>query len=237
MINNHLLAVNDLHVKYGEGEVLHGIDLFVDKGETVTIIGANGSGKTTLLKAISGLIKSSSGAVMLGGESLMKKKAYQIRRMGLAFAACRGILRDLSVQENLTLAASLVKQSQQKKAIDTVYSRFPRLRERHKQTAASLSGGEQQMLAIALGLLGEPQCLMLDEPSLGLAPLMVAEVFEELKSLKEMGVTLMVVEQNAKQALNIADRAYVLELGKIVAEGKTADITSDTKIVEAYLGI
>lgn len=237
MKNNHLLAINDLHVKYGEGEVLHGINLFVDKGETVTIIGANGSGKTTLLKAISGLVKASSGTVLLDGEPLMKKKAYQIRRMGLAFAECRGILRDLSVQENLTLAASLVKRSQQKKAIDAIYNRFPRLKERHTQTAASLSGGEQQMLAIALGLLGEPLCLMLDEPSLGLAPLMVGEVFDELKSLKELGVTLMIVEQNARQALNIADRAYVLELGKIVAEGKTADIISDSKIVEAYLGI
>lgn len=237
MNNKHLLSVEDIYVGYGEAEVLHGVSMYIDAGETVTIIGANGVGKTTLLKSISGLVKIKKGGINLDGIAINKEHAYSIRKLGLSFVECRGILRNLSVKDNLILAASNEKKQNQKKAIEEIFNRFPRLKEREKQTAASLSGGEQQILAIALGLLGEPRCLMLDEPSLGLAPLMVNEVFVVLKTLKDAGKTLLVVEQNARQALNLADRAYVLELGKFIAEGKTETILNDKKIVEAYLGL
>ena len=237
MNNKHLLTVDNIYVSYGESEVLHGVSLYVDPGETVTIIGANGVGKTTLLKSISGLIKIKKGNISLDGAAINKERAYKIRKMGLSFVPCRGILHNLTVHDNLFLAASNEKKENRPKMMEMIFKSFPRLKERENQTSASLSGGEQQILAIALGLLGELRCIMLDEPSLGLAPLMVDEVFHVLKRLKEAGSTLLVVEQNARQALNLADRAYVLELGKIIAEGKTETILNDKKIVEAYLGI
>jgi branched-chain amino acid transport system ATP-binding protein len=232
------LSVSQLNVKYGDAEVLRNININVNFGETITIIGANGAGKTTLLKAISGLIKPAHGTVLFCAEAINGKRAYQIRRMGLIHVPeGRGILGNLTVHENLLLGAFGHERKEQTKMIESIYERFQRLKERKAQLGGSLSGGEQQLLAIARGLMGRPRCLMLDEPSLGLSPLMVGEVFRVLGDLKKSGITQLLVEQNARQALDIADRAYVIEVGQIVAEGTTDRILSDNKIVEAYLGI
>jgi len=210
----------------------------VNFGETITVIGANGAGKTTLLKTITGLLKPVDGTVMFGTELIHGKPAYKIRQMGLIHVPeGRGILRNLTVHENLLMGAFGEERKEKIKTMESIYDRFQILRERKKQSGGSLSGGEQQLLAIARGLMGRPRCFLLDEPSLGLAPIMVGEIFSILKGLKETGITQMLVEQNARQALDIADRAYVMEVGQIVAEGTTERILSDGNIVEAYLGV
>ncbi len=232
------LSVNNVHVRYGDAEVLRGVHIKVNFGETITVIGANGAGKTTLLKTISGLLKPVDGTVMFGTELIQGKPAYKIRQMGLIHVPeGRGILRNLTVHENLLMGAFGEERREKMKAMASIYDRFQILRERKNQSGGSLSGGEQQVLAIARGLMGKPRCFVLDEPSLGLAPIMVGEIFNILKSLKETGTTQLLVEQNAKQALEIADRAYVMEVGQIVAEGTTERIMRDGKIVEAYLGV
>jgi branched-chain amino acid transport system ATP-binding protein len=232
------LSVSQLNVKYGDAEVLRNININVNFGETITIIGANGAGKTTLLKAISGLIKLAHGTVLFCAEPINGKRAYEIRRMGLIHVPeGRGILGKLTVHENLLLGAFGLERKEQTKMIESIYERFQKLRERKAQLGGSLSGGEQQLLAIVRGLMGRPRCLMLDEPSLGLSPLMVGEIFRVLGDLKKSGITQLLVEQNARQALDIADRAYVIEVGQIVVEGTTHRILSDNKIVETYLGI
>ena len=232
------LSVNNVHVRYGDAEVLRGVNIQVNFGETITVIGANGAGKTTLLKTISGLLKPVDGTVMFGSELIHGKPAYKIRKMGLIHVPeGRGILRNLTVHENLLMGAFGEERKEKIKTMESVYGRFQILRERKNQSGGSLSGGEQQLLAIARGLMGRPRCFLLDEPSLGLAPIMVGEIFSILKNLKETGITQLLVEQNARQALDIADRAYVMEVGKIVAEGTTERILSDGNIVEAYLGV
>jgi len=232
------LSVNNVHVRYGDAEVLRGVNIQVNFGETITVIGANGAGKTTLLKTISGLLKPVDGTVMFGSELIHGKPAYKIRKMGLIHVPeGRGILRNLTVHENLLMGAFGEERKEKMKTMESVYDRFQILKERKNQSGGSLSGGEQQLLAIARGLMGRPRCFLLDEPSLGLAPIMVGEIFSILKGLKETGITQMLVEQNARQALDIADRAYVMEVGQIVAEGTTERILSDGNIVEAYLGV
>jgi branched-chain amino acid transport system ATP-binding protein len=238
MVNQVALSVNNVHVRYGDAEVLRGVNVTVNFGETITVIGANGAGKTTLLKTISGLLKPVDGTVMFGTELIHGKPAYKIRQMGLIHVPeGRGILRNLTVHENLLMGAFGEEKKEKMKSMESVYGRFQILRERKSQSGGSLSGGEQQLLAIARGLMGKPRCFLLDEPSLGLAPIMVSEIFAILKGLKESGITQLLVEQNARQALDIADRAYVMEVGQIVAEGTTERILSDGNIVEAYLGV
>jgi len=238
MVSDAALSVDDVHVRYGDAEVLRGVKVQVNFRETITVIGANGAGKTTLLKTISGLLRPVRGTVMFGRELIHGKPAYKIRQMGLIHVPeGRGILRNLSVHENLLMGAFGEGKKEKMKRIESIYDRFEILKERKNQSGGSLSGGQQQVLAIARGLMGNPRCFMLDEPSLGLAPIMISQVFGILKSLKETGITQLLVEQNAKQALDIADRAYVMEVGRIVAEGTTERILSDGKIVEAYLGI
>ncbi len=238
MVSQVALSVNNVHVRYGDAEVLRGVNVTVDFGETITVIGANGAGKTTLLKTISGLLKPVDGTVMFGTELIQGRPAYKIRQMGLIHVPeGRGILRNLTVHENLLMGAYGEERKEKMKTMESVYGRFQILRERKNQSGGSLSGGEQQLLAIARGLMGKPRCFLLDEPSLGLAPIMVGEIFAILKSLKETGITQLLVEQNARQALEIADRAYVMEVGQIVAEGTTERILSDGNIVEAYLGV
>ena len=232
------LSVNDVHVRYGDAEVLRGVNIQVNFGETITVIGANGAGKTTLLKTISGLLQPVQGTILFEGEIISGKPAYKIRRMGLIHVPeGRGILRSLSVHENLLMGAFGAGKKEKDEMIESIYNRFQRLKERKKQSGGSLSGGEQQLLAIARGLMGRPRCFVLDEPSLGLAPILVDEIFGVLKNLKETGITQLLVEQNARQALDIADGAYVMEVGQIVAQGTTERILSDGNIVEAYLGI
>jgi len=238
MASQVTLSVNNVHVRYGDAEVLRGVNVKVNFGETITVIGANGAGKTTLLKTISGLLKPFDGTVMFGTEFIHGKPAYKIRQMGLIqVPEGRGILRNLTVHENLLMGAFGEEKREKMKTMESVYDRFQILKERKNQSGGSLSGGEQQLLAIARGLMGRPRCFLLDEPSLGLAPIMVGEIFSILKGLKETGITQMLVEQNARQALDIADRAYVMEVGQIVAEGTTERILSDGNIVEAYLGV
>jgi len=238
MASQVALSVNNVHVRYGDAEVLRGVNVKVNFGETITVIGANGAGKTTLLKTISGLLKPVDGTVMFGTELIQGRPAYKIRQMGLIHVPeGRGILRNLTVHENLLMGAYGEERKEKMKSMESVYARFQILRERKTQSAGSLSGGEQQLLAIARGLMGKPRCFLLDEPSLGLAPIMVSEIFGILKVLKETGITQLLVEQNARQALDIAARAYVMEVGQIVAEGTTERILSDGNIVEAYLGV
>jgi len=238
MASQVALSVNNVHVRYGDAEVLRGVNVKVNFGETITVIGANGAGKTTLLKTISGLLKPVDGTVMFGTELIQGRPAYKIRQMGLIHVPeGRGILRNLTVHENLLMGAYGEERKEKMKSMESVYARFQILRERKTQSAGSLSGGEQQLLAIARGLMGKPRCFLLDEPSLGLAPIMVSEIFGILKVLKETGITQLLVEQNARQALEIAARAYVMEVGQIVAEGTTERILSDGNIVEAYLGV
>src|SRR5512136_2771223 len=190
MASQVALSVDNVHVRYGDAEVLRGVNVKVNFGETITVIGANGAGKTTLLKTISGLLKPVDGTVMFGAELIHGRPAYKIRQMGLIHVPeGRGILRNLSVHENLLIGALGEKKEEQIKRIESIYDRFRILRERKNQSGGSLSGGEQQLLAIARGLMGRPRCLMLDEPSLGLAPILVGEVFSILKNLKETGVT------------------------------------------------
>jgi branched-chain amino acid transport system ATP-binding protein len=232
------LSVSRAYVRYGDAEILKNISIDVNRGETITIIGANGAGKTTLLKTISGLVRLIQGSIQFNGEAIHGRPAFRIRRMGLIHVPeGRGILCSMSVHENLLMGAYGSETREKLSRVNSIYERFQRLKERKDQSGGSLSGGEQQMLAIARGLMGDPRCLMLDEPSIGLAPLMVSEIFRILRTLKESGITQLLVEQNAKQALDIADRAYVIEVGQIVAHGTAEDLSRDNKIVEAYLGI
>lgn len=238
MADQLAVSVSEVRVRYGEAEVLKGININLNFNETITVIGANGAGKTTLLKTISGLLQPFHGTIMFGNERIDGKPAHEIRKMGLIHVPeGRGILRKLSVHENLLMGAFGEVRKEKNQRAELIYDRFEILRKRKSQAGGSLSGGEQQLLAIARGLMGKPRCLMLDEPSLGLAPILVDEVFTILKNLKETGITQLLVEQNARQALDTADRAYVMEVGQIVAEGTTERILSDNNIVKAYLGI
>ncbi len=233
-----LLQVTDLHVKYGNIEVLHGINLQVGQGEIVTIVGANGAGKSTTLLTISGLVKPSKGTILLEGRPLEKMRAHEIVEAGIAqVPEGRRIFGTLTTQENLGLGAFTRNDPQKiKKNLDWIYGLFPILLERKQQLAGTLSGGEQQMLAIGRGLMSEPKVLLMDEPSLGLAPILVRAIFQTIKEINAAGVTVVLVEQNARAALKLAHRGYVLDLGRIAAEDSAAALLADPKVQSVYLG-
>lgn len=232
------LSIKGLKVRYGAIEALKGIDIEVKEGEVVALLGANGAGKTTTLRKISGIIDGAEGSISFYGMDISKMEPDKIAKLGIAQSPeGRQIFRDLTVEENLRIGAFTIKDKEQiKKNFERVYNYFPLLKERENQMASTLSGGEQQMLAIGRALMSSPKILLLDEPSLGLAPLIVQDIMRIVKEIKEEGTTVIIVEQNAAQTLKIADYAYVLELGKINTHGKAADLRNDPRLIEAYLG-
>jgi branched-chain amino acid transport system ATP-binding protein len=233
-----MLTVEGLRSRYGRIEVLHGIDLEVGSGEIVTVVGANGAGKTTLLRCLSGIQPVSSGSILFRGESLNSVPAYRRPARGLAQSPeGRQIFTNLSVEENLRLGAFLFSDDKVERDMEEAFVMFPVLREKRNLAAGGLSGGQQQMLAIARALMARPSCLLLDEPSMGLAPILVAQIFEVVKGLRALNVTVLLVEQNAFGALSIADRGYVMETGRITMSGPAKDLIADERIREAYLGI
>lgn len=233
-----MLKIKDLNVYYGVIQALKGVDLEVNQGEIVSLIGANGAGKTTLLHAISGLIKKAEGEITFLEQPITKKNARDIVLAGITqVPEGRRIFPEMSVWENLMMGAYLRKdKSEIIKDMDKVFQRFPRLEERKKQLAGTLSGGEQQMLAMGRALMAKPKLLLLDEPSMGLSPLLVKEIFAIIQEINEQGTTVLLVEQNAKMALGIAHRAYVLETGKIVLSGTGQELVNSEEIKKAYLG-
>ncbi len=234
-----LLEVHDLEVCYGVIRALHGISFEVNQGEIVTLIGANGAGKTTTMQSVVGLIPKKSGVVTFDGQDITKTPCHKIVHLGMTqVPEGRRIFQELSVYENLLMGAYSMKKGQAdfKKDIEMVYERFPRLAERKNQIAGTLSGGEQQMLAIGRALMSHPKLLMLDEPSMGLSPLLVDEVFKIIKDINKDGTTILLVEQNAGKSLAISDRAYVLENGKIVLTGTGNELASSEMVKKAYLG-
>ena len=232
-----LLEVNDLKVAYGVINALKGISFKVEKGEIVTLIGANGAGKTTTMQSIIGLIKKS-GSIIFDGQDISKMMCHDIVNKGMVLVPeGRKIFSELTVYENLLMGAYKQKDKNIfKEDIEKVYKRFPRLKERQKQVAGTLSGGEQQMLAIGRVLMSHPTLMMLDEPSMGLSPKLVSEVFDIIKGINDDGVTILLVEQNATRSLAISDRAYVLELGSIVLEGSGEELLESDMVKKAYLG-
>lgn len=233
-----LLEVNNLEVFYGVIQALKGISFKVEKGEIVTLIGANGAGKTTTMQSTIGLIPIKSGSVLFDGTDVTHKPCHKNITNGMIqVPEGRRIFQELTVYENLLMGAYSIKDKQViKNDIESIYERFPRLGERKNQVAGTLSGGEQQMLAMGRALMGHPKLLMLDEPSMGLAPILVDEIFDTIKELNKEGVTILLVEQNADKALKIADRAYVLENGQIVLSGTGAEVAQSDSVKEAYLG-
>lgn len=232
------LEIKGLKVRYGAIEALKGIDMLIREGEVVAILGANGAGKTTTLRKISGLIEASEGLILFDNNDITKLEPEKIAALGIAQSPeGRQVFRDLTVEENLKAGAFTIKKASEiAKNFERVYKYFPVLKERAKQVASTLSGGEQQMLAIARALMSSPKILLLDEPSLGLAPLIVQDIMNIVKEIKKEGTTVIIVEQNAAQTLKIADYAYVLELGTISTHGKAEDLRNDPKLIEAYLG-
>ena len=233
-----LLEVKDLSVHYGVIQALKGVSLQVEEGEIVSLIGANGAGKTTILQTISGLLKKSGGDILFMGKSLNKANAKHIVKAGITqVPEGRHIFPEMSVYENLLMGAYLRKDKDGiKKDLEMVYQRFPRLKDRLSQDASTLSGGEQQMLAMGRALMARPKILLLDEPSMGLAPILVKEIFSIIKDINAQGTTILLVEQNAKMALSIADRAYVMETGNIVMCGSGEELAHSEEIQKAYLG-
>lgn len=234
--NERLLEVKDLHVSYGAINAIKGIDLYVNRGEVVTILGANGAGKTTTLRTISGLLKPISGEIVFDGNAITQLPAHEIVSLGMSHSPeGRRVFGTLSVEENLMMGAYTLKKYDTK-TLEWIYEILPRLKERQKQLAGTLSGGEQQMLAIGRAIMSKPKLLILDEPSLGLAPVLVKVIFKAIKQIASSGVTVLLVEQNAKAALKLADRGYVLELGKITHTGSSEELLNSEVIQEAYLG-
>ena len=233
-----MLEVKDLEVYYGVIQAIKGISFHVDKGEVIALIGANGAGKTTTLHTVTGLISPKNGHVLFEGKDITKIPAHKIVSMGMAHVPeGRRVFAELSVYENLKMGAYTRKDKNEiEESLKNVYKRFPRLEERKNQMAGTLSGGEQQMLAMGRALMSKPKIILMDEPSMGLSPIMVNEIFDIIRSVSESGTTVLLVEQNAKKALSIAHRAYVLETGKIVLEGKAKDLLEDDSIKKAYLG-
>ena len=233
-----MLKIENLQVAYGGIQALRGISLEVPDGKIVTLIGANGAGKSTTLRTISGLVKDLSGSIQWNGTELLGRSIDQIISSGIAMSPeGRRVFADMTVLENLKIGAYLRKDKAEiEKDIQWVYSLFPRLQERSWQAAGTLSGGEQQMLAVGRALMSRPQLMMLDEPSLGLAPLVVQDIFKIIQTIHEKGVTVLLVEQNANMALKIADLAYVLETGTITMQGTGAELLADERVKEAYLG-
>jgi branched-chain amino acid transport system ATP-binding protein len=236
MSNDALFEIKDLEVSYGSIAAIKGISLEVRKGEIVTILGANGAGKTTTMRTISQLLKAKSGSITFKGQELTQLPAHKIVQLGISHSPeGRRVFGILTVEENLMLGA-FSRSKMNKETLKWVYELFPRLEERRKQLAGTLSGGEQQMLAIGRSLMSDPEMLLLDEPSLGIAPILVKAIYEQIKEIAKRDVTVLLVEQNAKAALKLADRGYVLEVGKIVFSGTSAELLSSPKIQEAYLG-
>jgi branched-chain amino acid transport system ATP-binding protein len=234
-----LLEINDLRVSYGKIEAIKGISLKVNKGEIVTLVGANGAGKTTLLKTISGLLKPSAGKISFEGKDIQTIAPHNRVLAGLCQAPeGRGIFPGMTVLENLEMGKFARKEwkSELKEDLDRMYHLFPRLKERQNQTGGTLSGGEQQMLSIGRALMSRPKLLLLDEPSMGLAPMFIKQIFNIIREIQTQGVSILLVEQNAAQALSCANRAYIMETGSIVKEGAGKDLLNDEAIKKAYLG-
>ncbi|MDY6066032.1 MAG: ABC transporter ATP-binding protein [Finegoldia sp.] len=234
-----MLKVENLNVYYGNIHAIKDVSLYVNEGEVVSLIGANGAGKTTTLQAISGLIPVKSGSLIFKGDQIRKEKCHTITKRGISqVPEGRRVFAGLTVEDNLKLGAISVKSSEAEDndLMDTIYGLFPVLKERRAQKAGTLSGGEQQMLAMGRALMARPSLLLLDEPSMGLSPLFVEKIFSTIKTLKDQGRTILLVEQNANLALEIADRGYVLETGKIVKEGSANDLKTDPSVKKAYLG-
>jgi branched-chain amino acid transport system ATP-binding protein len=233
-----LLCVKEIRTLYGKLEAVKGVSLEVDEGEIVTLLGANGAGKTTVLKAISGLKLPTSGEVWFSGQRIDRSQATQIVRMGISHVLeGQRVFRDMTVESNLTLGAFVRNDSEGIKAdLREVYEHFPILKERKKQNAGSLSGGEQQMLAISRGLMSKPRLLLMDEPSVGLSPLMVNEIGSIIRTINRQGISVFIVEQNASIALRLADRGYVMETGKIVLGASRDELVNDERVKRAYLG-
>ena len=233
-----LLELKKLEVAYGGIHAVKGIDLEIGEGELVCLIGANGAGKTTTLKGICGLLPVKAGRIFYGGADITGKPAFQLVRRGLAMVPeGRGVFGALTIEENLAMGAYIRSDADGIKAdIERVYHLFPRLRERRRQTAGTMSGGEQQMLAMGRAMMSRPKLLLLDEPSMGLAPLMVQKVFETIITISGEGVTILLIEQNAKLALEVSDRGYVMESGEVTLSGDAASLLHDPKVRAAYLG-
>ena len=232
-----ILKVDDINVYYGSIHAIKGVSFEVNQGEIVTLIGANGAGKSTTLNTISGLLRSSSGSVTFLDEDLGKVPAHNIVSKGLALVPeGRRVFLQMTVQENLEMGAYTLGAKTGDEDLEKVFTQFPRLKERRRQVAGTLSGGEQQMLAMGRALMSKPKLLMLDEPSMGLAPILVEQIFDIIRQLHEDGTTILLVEQNAQAALSVADRGYVLETGKIVTSGTGAELLSSPAIKKAYLG-
>ena len=232
-----MLSVQDLHVSYGAIKAVLGISFDIDEGEIVMLIGANGAGKSTTLNTIAGLIKPDSGSIDFRGEALVGTKPHKIVSKGLALCPeGRRVFTEMTVEENLEMGGYTRTDAENAESLKIVFERFPRLKERIDQVAGTLSGGEQQMLAMGRALMSKPDLLMLDEPSMGLAPILVQEIFDIIKELNEQGTTILLVEQNASMALSIANRGYVLETGKIVKTGTGRELLDDDDVRKAYLG-
>lgn len=233
-----LLEIENLHVSYGSVEVLHGISLHVDEGEIVTLLGANGAGKSTTLLSISRLVNPREGRITFDGKNLLDYESYQVVGLGVAQSPeGRRVFGTMTVQENLMLGAFQVhSETIKQNTLEWIFQLFPRLLERRSQMAGTLSGGEQQMLAIGRALMCKPKMLLLDEPSMGLSPLLVQEIFSIIHDVNQSGVTILLVEQNAKMALEIANRAYVLETGSIVMSGDAHELANNDQVRKAYLG-
>ena len=233
-----LLEIRNLKVNYGPIQAVRGIDITVEEGGIVALLGANGAGKTTTLRTVSGVIKPSGGSIQLAGQDISQLRACKVARMGINMSPeGRLVFAGLTVEENLRAGAYCIRsRAETEKNMKRVLTLFPRLEERLRQQAGTLSGGEQQMLAIARALMASPKLLMLDEPSLGLAPLVIKDIFRTLQEIRNEGTTILIVEQNALATLKIADYAYVLELGKISMQGPAEELIHDEKLIEAYLG-
>ena len=231
-----MLKIEDMHVYYGAIHAIKGVSFVVGEGEFVALIGANGAGKSTILKTVSGLMHPRSGSITFCGQDISHTEAYKLLRTGLAHVPeGRRIFLQMTVQENLEMGAYVNKEVSQAD-LDMVFDYFPRLKERRKQIAGTLSGGEQQMLAMSRALMSHPKLMMLDEPSMGLAPILVDQIFEIISQLHKAGTTILLVEQNARKALQVADRAYVLETGQITLSGTGAELASSDDVRKAYLG-
>lgn len=232
-----MLSVRDLHVSYGAIKAVRGISFDIKQGEIVTLIGANGAGKSTTLNTVAGLIRPDSGSIEFKGQSIVGVKSHKVVERGMALCPeGRRVFSQMSVSENLDMGGYTRSDAENRETLQRVYERFPRLRERMGQMAGTLSGGEQQMLAMGRALMSKPDLLMLDEPSMGLAPILVQEIFDIVKELNAAGTTILLVEQNANMALSIADRAYVLEIGAIKKTGTGANLLQDDDVRKAYLG-
>lgn len=233
-----MLEVKDLYVNYGAVEAIRGISFTVKPGEIVTLIGANGAGKTTTLHTISGLVKAKSGSITYNGTDLRKTEPSSMITLGIAHVPeGRHVFPEMTVEDNLEMGAYMSKNKEQMRAaMEDVYQKFPRLKERRRQLAGTLSGGEQQMLAVGRALMGKPGIILMDEPSMGLSPLLVKEVFAIIQEIHRAGITVLLNEQNARMALAIADRAYVLETGRITISGDARELLQDERVKKAYLG-